>query len=62
MKRREFLLLPAASMGGVLLYTLAREPLRVQAQTGAIKVPLRFFSAGGVRTYFPERRIRAGRD
>jgi|SRR5579871_1106237 len=49
MKRREFILLPAASLGGVLMYTLSREPLRVQAQTGttpgAIKVPLRFFTA-----------------
>jgi gluconate 2-dehydrogenase gamma chain len=49
MKRREFLTVPAAALGGTLLYTLAREPLRLQAQTGGkdgmVKVPLRFFSA-----------------
>jgi len=49
MKRREFLTVPAAALGGTLLYTLAREPLRLQAQTegkdGMVKVPLRFFSA-----------------
>src|SRR6202167_3193686 len=49
MKRREFLTLPAAALGGTLLYTLAREPLRLQAQTGGkdgmVKLPLRFFSA-----------------
>jgi gluconate 2-dehydrogenase gamma chain len=50
MKRREFILLPASSLGGVLLYTLAREPVRVQAQTGAVKVPLRFFTAAEART------------
>ena len=35
MKRREFLTLPAKSLGGVLLYTLAGEPVRLQAQTRA---------------------------
>jgi gluconate 2-dehydrogenase gamma chain len=50
MKRREFILLPAGSLGGVLLYTLAREPIRVQAQTGSVKVPLRFFTAQEART------------
>ena len=50
MKRREFILLPAGSLGGVLLYTLAREPVRVQAQTGTVKVPLRFFTAQEART------------
>ncbi|HLI85565.1 MAG TPA: gluconate 2-dehydrogenase subunit 3 family protein [Bryobacteraceae bacterium] len=49
MKRREFLLLPAASLGGVLVYTLGREPLRVHAQTGEIQVPLRFFTAAEAR-------------
>ena len=34
MRRREFLELPAKSLGGLLLYTLAREPIRVQAQDG----------------------------
>jgi gluconate 2-dehydrogenase gamma chain len=45
MKRREFLTVPAGAMGGILLYTLAREPLRLEAQDGAVKVPLRFFTA-----------------
>ena len=45
MRRREFLELPAKSMGGLLLYTLAREPFRVQAQEGTVRVPLRFFTA-----------------
>src|ERR1700735_3586884 len=53
MKRREFLTVPAAALGGTLLYTLAREPLRLQAQTGGkdgmVKVPLRFFSADEAR-------------
>src|SRR6476660_7737948 len=45
MKRREFIILPAASLGGLLLYTLAREPIRLQAQSGDVRVPLRFFTA-----------------
>ena len=49
MKRREFLTFPAASLGGVLLYTLAGEPIRVAAQNGDIKVPLRFFTASEAR-------------
>lgn len=50
-KRREFLTLPAASLGGALMYTLAGEPVRLQAQTqsGEIKVPLRFFTAAEAR-------------
>src|SRR6202046_2160394 len=49
MKRREFLTVPAAALGGTLLYTLAGEPLRLQAQNGGkdgmVKVSLRFFTA-----------------
>ena len=45
MKRREFLVLPVKSLGGVLLYSLAGEPIRLQAQEGKVKVPLRFFTA-----------------
>ena len=45
MKRREFLCVPAKALGGTLLYTLAREPLRLQAQDGNVNIPLRFFSA-----------------
>lgn len=47
--RREFLTIPASALGGVLLYTLAREPLRLQAQEGNVKVPLRFFTAAEAR-------------
>jgi gluconate 2-dehydrogenase gamma chain len=32
-------------MGGTLLYTLAGKPVRLQAQDGTVKVPLRFFTA-----------------
>ncbi len=49
MKRREFLTLPAASLGGALMYTLAGEPVRLAAQNGEIKVPLRFFTAAEAR-------------
>ena len=49
MKRREFILLPAQSLGGVLLYTLAGEPVRMQGQTSEIRVPLRFFTAAEAR-------------
>ena len=49
MKRRDFITLPAKAMGGVLLYTLAGEPVRVQAQQGTVRVPLRFFTAGEAR-------------
>ena len=34
MKRREFLSIPAPALGGTLLYTLAGEPYRLQAQNG----------------------------
>jgi gluconate 2-dehydrogenase gamma chain len=49
MRRREFITLPAASLGGWLLYSLAGEPQRVEAQTGDIKVSLRFFTADEAR-------------
>jgi len=49
MKRREFLSIPAAALGGTLLYTLAGEPFRLQAQGGQVKVPLRFFTAQEAR-------------
>ena len=53
MKRREFLTVPAAAIGGTLLYTLAGEPVRLQAQSGGkdgtVKVPLRFFTAEQAR-------------
>ena len=44
MKRREFIELSGASFGGLLIYTLAGEPIVVDARDKA-KVPLRFFTA-----------------
>src|SRR5262249_14106063 len=47
MKRREFLVFSAASVGGVLVYSLNRQLTRVSAQNGAsqsIRVLLRFFT------------------
>jgi gluconate 2-dehydrogenase gamma chain len=45
MRRREFLCLSAAAVGGTLVYTLDGRPQRrVHAQTGGtIRIPLRFF-------------------
>ena len=45
MRRREFLTLSAASIGGVLVYSLDREVARLSAQANqSIRIPLRFFS------------------
>jgi gluconate 2-dehydrogenase gamma chain len=44
MKRREFIELSASSLGGLLIYSLAGEPIVVSAQEGELKVPLRFFT------------------
>lgn len=49
MKRREFITFPAKSLGGVLIYALSGEPLRLNAQEGEVKVPLRFFTAAEAR-------------
>ncbi len=49
MKRREFLTFPAAAVGGTLLYSLAGEPMRLQAQDRTVKVPMRFFTAEAAR-------------
>ena len=49
MKRREFLNIPAKALGGTLIFTLAREPLRLAAQDGTVRVPLRFFTADEAR-------------
>jgi len=49
MKRREFLIVPATAIGGTLLYSLAGEPMRLQAQNGTVKVPLHFFTAEEAR-------------
>jgi len=48
MKRRQFLVLSAASIGGVLVYSLDRRASRLFAQgksTQSLKIPLRFFTA-----------------
>jgi gluconate 2-dehydrogenase gamma chain len=48
MKRRQFLILSAASIGGVLVYSLDRRASRLFAQgksTQSLKIPLRFFTA-----------------
>src|SRR6266481_4175838 len=46
--RRHFLTVSATTLGGVLVYTLDRKPVRVHAQTaaqsGSLKIPLRFFT------------------
>lgn len=44
MRRRHFLSLSAESVGGLLIYSLQRTPLRAQSQSGTIRVPLKFFT------------------
>jgi gluconate 2-dehydrogenase gamma chain len=45
MRRRQFLTLSATAIGGVLVYTLDRDPVRVHAQsTRKLRVALRFFT------------------
>jgi len=45
MRRREFLILSAASIGGVLAYSLDRKVFRLSAQTKrSVRIPLRFFT------------------
>jgi gluconate 2-dehydrogenase gamma chain len=44
MKRREFIELSSKSIGGLLIYSLAGEPIVLNAQDGTVKVPLRFFT------------------
>jgi len=45
MRRREFLTLSAASIGGVLVYSLDRDGFRLSAQANqSIRIPLRFLS------------------
>ena len=45
MRRREFLTLSVASIGGVLVYSLDREVSRLSAQVNqSIRIPLRFLS------------------
>ena len=49
MRRREFLIIPAGAIGGTLLYVLARESSRLEAEGGNAKIPLRFFTADEAR-------------
>jgi gluconate 2-dehydrogenase gamma chain len=45
MRRREFLTLSVASIGGVLVYSLDRQVSRLSAESGhSIRIPLHFFS------------------
>ncbi len=45
MRRREFITLPAKCLGGLLIYTLAGEPIHLQGGEETIRLPLRFFTA-----------------
>src|SRR5690349_16174489 len=48
MRRRSFLTISATALGGSLIYTLDRTPLRIHAQDARkIRVPLRFFDERG---------------
>ena len=49
LRRREFLTVPVKSLGGLLLYTLSGEPVRLQAQEGEVRIPLRFFTEAEAR-------------
>jgi gluconate 2-dehydrogenase gamma chain len=49
MKRRHFLTIPAKAAGGVLIYNLQRQPIRLSAQDGTVKIPLRFFTEAQAR-------------
>ena len=44
MRRRHFLTLSAASLGGVLVYSLDRKSSLLSAQDKRLRVPLRFFT------------------
>lgn len=48
MKRRDFILVPAKALGGMVLYSLAGDLVALAAQD-AVKVPLRFFTAEEAR-------------
>ena len=44
MRRRHFLTLSAASLGGVLVFSLDRHPTLLSAEDKRLRIPLRFFS------------------
>ncbi|HZS53550.1 MAG TPA: gluconate 2-dehydrogenase subunit 3 family protein [Bryobacteraceae bacterium] len=50
MRRREFLAIPAAALGGSLWYTLAGQPIRTNPDKGTLHIPLRFFTATEAQT------------
>lgn len=45
MQRRDFITIPARTLGGILLYSLAGEPILSEAHEAEIKMPLRFFTS-----------------
>jgi gluconate 2-dehydrogenase gamma chain len=49
MRRRHFLTLSAASLGGVLVFSLERRPALLSAQEKRVRVPLRFFDESEAR-------------
>jgi gluconate 2-dehydrogenase gamma chain len=50
MKRREFFVVPAKTLGGLLVFSLANEPMLLGADEKEMKVPLRFFTAAEALT------------
>ena len=48
MKRRDFILVPAKAVGGMVLYSLVGDLVPIAAQD-TVKVPLRFFTAAEAR-------------
>ncbi len=44
MRRRQFLVLSAASIGGVLVYSFDRQAFRLPAEDRSVRIPLRFFT------------------
>jgi gluconate 2-dehydrogenase gamma chain len=49
MRRREFITIPVAAIGGTLLYVLAHESVKPKIRSGNLRVPLRFFTAAEAR-------------
>ena len=49
MRRRHFLTLSAASLGGVLVFSLERCPVLLSAQGKRVRIPLRFFDESEAR-------------
>ena len=49
MRRRAFLAVPVAALGGGIFYLLARESAQLEVHDGNVRVPLRFFTADEAR-------------